>query len=252
MRRCVEVYELNPPQSRLSRLFGQHPLRDDARAWYRGALGERAVARHLALMGTEWHSIHGIPVGTKGSDIDHLVVGPAGVFSINAKRHFGARVFAGGGSVRVNGQPTQYVRNSQHEAQRVNKLLSVAVGYNVEVTPMLVIVDAREVTYGKKKSVVPVMSLFRMARWLRRKPATLSPQQIAELSDAASRLSTWRSQLPSGLADLEVQERFAQIDQKVRTAILRTRLWLVGVAGVSLIIAWEVINFSATSLLSHF
>jgi hypothetical protein len=250
MRQCVEVHELDPPQSRLLWLFGQHPLREDARAWYRGALGERAVGHQLTAVGSNWHAIHGVPIGTKGSDIDHVVIGPSGVFCLNAKRHIGARVFAGGGSVKVNGQPTQYVRNSQHEAQRVSTLLSAAVGYDVEVTPMIVIVDARKVTHGKKEPVVPVMSLPRMTRWLRRRRATLSPQQVVELSHAASRLSTWQSLLPVGLPDHEVQERFAQIDHMVRRAILRNRLWLVGIVVVGTIVAWNVLSSSLISLLT--
>ncbi len=43
-----------------------------------------------------WRVLHAIPVGERGSDIDHLAIGPAGVFTINAKYHAGAKIWVGG------------------------------------------------------------------------------------------------------------------------------------------------------------
>lgn len=187
-------------------------------------------------MGGDWVAIHGVPIGTRGSDIDHVVIGPSGVYTINTKRHAGARVFAGGGSIRVNGQPTQYVRNSQYEADRVATKLSAAVRYPVEVTPVIAVVEAAEVTYGKKDPAVAILSLSRLTSWLQRNRRTLSAEQIRELTAAAARLSTWGSSITEGLPDREVLERFERIDQAVTWAILRNRLWMIAaVVSVGLI-----------------
>lgn len=242
MRECIARHERDEPQSRLAWLFGVHPLRPDARAWYRGALGELAVARRLDAMGGEWVAIHGVPIGSRGADIDHLVIGPSGVYTINTKRHAGARVFAGGGSIRVNGQPTQYVRNSQYEADRVATKLSAAVRYPVEVTPVIAVVEAAEVTYGKKDPAVAILSVSRLTSWLQRNRRTLSAGQIRELTAAAARLSTWGSTITEGMPDREVLERFGQIDQAVTGAILRNRLWMIAA-----VVAVGSIAFTAIS-----
>ncbi|MBB5617036.1 NERD domain-containing protein [Microcella frigidaquae] len=242
MRECITRHDADPPQSRLAWLFGIHPLRTDARAWYRGALGERAVGRNLDKMGGEWAAIHGVPIGNRGSDIDHVVIGPSGAYTINTKRHDDARIFAGGGSIRVNGQPTQYVRNAQYEAGRAARLLSAAVGYPVEVTPIVVFVDAREVRYGLKEPVVAVLTLSRLTRWLRRNPRALSSEQCAELREAAARLSTWGSALTDGMPDHEVTERFETIDRVVTAAIVRNRLWLTAALIIGGLIAFNVIS----------
>jgi hypothetical protein len=242
MRECITRHEADPPQSRLAWLFGMHPLRPDARAWYRGALGERAVGRNLDEMGEEWSAIHGVPIGSRGSDIDHVVIGPSGVYTINTKRHDDARIFAGGGSIRVNGQPTQYVRNAQYESDRAARLLSAAVRYPVEVTPIVVFVDAREVRYGAKEPVVAVLTLSRLTRWLRRNSRTLSSAQCVELQEAAARVSTWRSALADGLPDDEVVRRFARIDRSVSAAIVRNRVWLLGIVAGGGLIALSAIN----------
>ncbi|MDX2025225.1 MAG: nuclease-related domain-containing protein [Microcella sp.] len=226
-----------------------HPLRPDARAWYRGALGELAVARRLDAMGGEWVAIHGVPIGSRGADIDHLIIGPSGVYTINTKRHADARVFAGGGSIRINGQPTQYVRNSQYEADRVASKLSGAVRYSVEVTPVIALVDTAEVTYGMKEPIVATLTVSRLTSWLQRKRRTLKAEQIRELSAAAARLSTWGSLLADGTPDDEVVWRFSQIDQSVSWAILRNRLWIVAAVLVGGSIAVNAIGAQLSAVL---
>src|SRR3954467_9251483 len=54
--------------------------RAQQRPWREGAEGEEAVARRLRKLPQGWHVLHAVPVGDKGSDIDHVIVGPGGVF----------------------------------------------------------------------------------------------------------------------------------------------------------------------------
>jgi len=41
-----------------------------------------------------WAVWHDLPIGTRGANVDHLVVGPGGVFSVNTKKTHG-RVWLG-------------------------------------------------------------------------------------------------------------------------------------------------------------
>src|SRR5690606_36128291 len=50
-----------------------------------GALGELEVGRLLDQLDSEWFAFHAVPVGSAGSDVDHIVIGPGGVFTINSK-----------------------------------------------------------------------------------------------------------------------------------------------------------------------
>lgn len=64
------------------RTEGTHP----SQSWRVGAAGERRVAEDLRSRTRAdplWQSLHSVPVGTQGSDIDHVVLGPGGVFTIN-------------------------------------------------------------------------------------------------------------------------------------------------------------------------
>lgn len=101
----------------------------DERAFRVGAAGEEAVGPRLERLAKHgWKMLHSVSVGKGKSDIDHLLIGPGGVFTINTKNHPGGKVWVGEHAIRVNGQPTHYLRNSRFEAQRVEKALHRHLG----------------------------------------------------------------------------------------------------------------------------
>jgi hypothetical protein len=175
MQECLRIQATVPPQSAAAKLFGQNPLHPEARSWYRGALGEIEVAEVLSKLGPEWTVLHAVPVGSGSSDIDHVVIGPAGVFTINTKNHTG-KVFVAGGTFSVNGRKTDHFRNSLHEAQRASRLLSSAAGTPVRVTPLIVLVSTEPIRTGRTKPKVTVLPSNWLSRWLKRRPRILSEQ----------------------------------------------------------------------------
>jgi hypothetical protein len=111
----------------------------DERAWRVGADGEETVGARLEKLTAQgWHVLHAVPVGTKGSDIDHVLIGPGGVYTLNTKHHPGGKVWVGQHAIKVNGHSVQYLRNSRFEAERASKLLTAAVGWPVFVKPVLI------------------------------------------------------------------------------------------------------------------
>ena len=123
---CLRVQATIPKNTAVQRFFGVSPLGREAQPWYVGALGELDVARRLGTLGPGWYVLHSVPVGTGASDLDHVVIGPAGVFTINTKHHRGQNVWVGRRRILVNGQRTDHLRNAAYEATRTSKLLSVA------------------------------------------------------------------------------------------------------------------------------
>jgi Nuclease-related domain len=66
-----------------------HPS-TQARAWRRGAKGERRTARLLDRLGREGYvSFHDLAMPGSPANLDHLVVGPSGVFVIDSKQWTG-------------------------------------------------------------------------------------------------------------------------------------------------------------------
>jgi len=191
-QRAKEERAAHPAKSFFARLLLVHT---DERAWRLGADGEEAVGRVLQRLVTTrrsgWRVIHSIRVGTRGSDIDHLVVGPGGVFTLNTKHHPGARIWVRGDTLLVNGARQPYVRNSRHEAERASRLLTAACGFPVGVTGVVLTVNASDVVVKQAPVGVHVVNRRRLARWLRARSHVLDADSIDRIYDAARRPATW-------------------------------------------------------------
>lgn len=187
--RAVELRQAAPIRTGLARIFGVHT---DERAWRIGADGEESVARELSKLGEEWRSLHAVPVGRQGSDIDHVLIGPGGVFTINAKHHPGARVWVGGDTIIVGRSRVPYVRNARFEASRGSKLLSSAVGRRVRVTGIVALI-CKEVTIKTEPADVLVIGRRSLRQWLGRLGSTLDPEQTEVIYEYARRSTTWLS-----------------------------------------------------------
>ena len=129
----------------------------------RGATGEEQVGGLLeALAGSGWRVIHDVTLGH--GNVDHILIGPAGVFTVETKSHPGP-VRVG----RLHGRTL-----SQAQAQR--KAIERVTGATVE--PLIVFSRAwvdRPLTRRKGVRVVPARMLL---RYLGRQPARLSREEI--------------------------------------------------------------------------
>lgn len=174
------------------RALGVH---DDERAWRRGAEGEEAVARQLAkLPADRWAALHDLTLAPSGVNLDHLVIGPAGVFALNTKKLTG-RLWVGERAILHNGQRTRYLGASRHEAKTAARLLTNAVGAAVQVRPLLVIIGP-ELTIKQQPADVRVLTRRQLNRWLTRQPAVLSDDVRHAVLAAASRPATWPEPAP--------------------------------------------------------
>lgn len=191
MAECLRVQAGVPPRGAVARAFGRSPLSDDSRPWYVGALGELDVASRLDSLGDEWTVLHSVPIGTRGSDIDHVVVGAAGVFTINTKFHEGARVWVGSRRLLVNGQAKDHLRNTRYEATRTQKLLSVAAGTDVPVTGVIAIVGATQITTREQPTDIAVLDAARLTRWLKKQKPRLDQAQTVALQALVRQAATW-------------------------------------------------------------
>ena len=181
-----------PVKAFLARALGVHTAE---RGWRIGADGEEKVAARLAKLARKdprWRILHAIPVGARGADIDHLVIGPAGVFTLNAKHHPDAKIWVGGDTFLVDGHKQPYIRNSRHEAARAAKLLTEVCGFSVHVEGVVVTVNAKDIVVKKAPNGVHVVPRMQVAKWLSRH-GDIHPESVLEtIYDAARRSTTWR------------------------------------------------------------
>jgi hypothetical protein len=129
----------------------------------RGATGEEQVGGLLeGLSGRGWHVIHDVSLGR--GNVDHVLIGPGGVFTVETKSHPGP-VQVG----RVHGSVLE-----QAQAQR--RTIERAVGEHVE--PLLVFSRAwvdRPLRRRKGVRVVPARMLL---SYLDRQPQRLTAEEM--------------------------------------------------------------------------
>ena len=176
----------------LARLVG---ARTNERAWRIGADGEEAVADQLAKLGPQWRVLHAVRVGDRGSDIDHVVVGPGGVFTVNAKNHPHANVWVGGDTFMVNGQRVPYVRNSRFEARRAARMLTEHVGFPVDAIGVIAVMGAHKglnIKAQPEDGKVIVTQRKRISQLLLKLPPRLTAPEIDAIYEVARRSNTWQ------------------------------------------------------------
>jgi hypothetical protein len=100
----------------------------DASAWRRGAAGERRTARLLGPLERQgWVVLHDLAVPRSRANIDHLVIGPGGVFVIDSKQYRGRLQLDRSGRLWHGRYPSpQYCGPSSSRLIRPPKLTAVA------------------------------------------------------------------------------------------------------------------------------
>jgi hypothetical protein len=192
--------------ARARELRREHPLltsaaavlgiRTSAQSFADGARGERTVGRQLSKWAARygWYVLHAVPVGRRGADIDHVVIGPFGVITVNTKTTVTA-VWVGEYGLTVGGKPVDYLRKSRSEASRAGRLLDRATGLSVPVQPAIVFVGARRVAIrrGGPADVAVLPSPRALRQWLQKQAPVLEPSQVDAIYEAARRPASWQS-----------------------------------------------------------
>ncbi len=155
--------------------------RRDADRWARGAAGEQATAALLAgLAPRRWTVLHDLAVPGSRANIDHLVIGPTGLWVVDSKA-FRGKVQVRWGRVQVGGVPlsTAAVR---WEAEVVSGRLAVAA------RPVIALHGLSLPRRAKRCDGVPVVAATKLTRRLRRgawlRPR-LSAGEVREISSRA-------------------------------------------------------------------
>lgn len=112
--------------------------KSSTRACARGADGEVAVAKVLdGLVDEGWVAVHDRRL-PRGPQLDHVVVGPGGVFTVDAKRYTGQLRVDGRGAIRIAGRDkTALLVQAQRQAACITAHLRTRRPSAPAATPVL-------------------------------------------------------------------------------------------------------------------
>jgi hypothetical protein len=156
----------------------------DACAWRRVAAGERRTARLLGPLERHgWVILHDLAIPGSRANLDHLVIGPGGVFVIDSKQYRG----------RLRLDPTERLWHGRSPLAPALRAVSWEADQAAQVLPdpgvavvPIVAVHGAQVPWGKVVvEGVPVVAARRLPRLLRQLPAVLGPERVAGLADQA-------------------------------------------------------------------
>jgi hypothetical protein len=156
----------------------------DARAWRRGAAGERRTARLLAPIERHgWAVLHDLAIPSSAANIDHLVIGPGGVVVIDTKQYRGRlRLDQDGFLWHGRHLLISTLRRVRWEADQADEVLGVA-----DITVgAIVAVHGASVPWGRLQADgVTVSPARRVPDLLQALPPILGPERVTWLADRA-------------------------------------------------------------------
>lgn len=215
-QKCLEVQAAAEAVDPSLRTPTSLTLAPDAWSWYVGAQGERHVGALLETLGPEWSVLHSVPIGAGTKDVDHLLVGPAGVFAINTKHHRGSRIWVGDYVLRVNNSNTPHLKAARSDAQDAARRLTKAAGYRVEVTSVIAIVGESSISDARRGSRLDpvVVSSRELVEWLRQRNRRISDAEVHHLRLVTEEPQTWHVD-PAAANTLRVMQRFDRLEAEV-------------------------------------
>ena len=157
--------------------------------WQDGAFGEQWTGRALRELESQgWRIFHDLKASC--GNIDHVVVGPGGVFLLDSKRWRGSvTVDADSAVVRRMEDPDLNWRltspaHVKSLAREVHEAVRASTHASVWVTPVIVVWgEFAQVAAGDTCKFVHGDAL---AQWLRGQPARIAPGRVEQIADAVA------------------------------------------------------------------
>jgi hypothetical protein len=152
----------------------------------RGAAAEEKVAIALGSLPEGYHGFHDIPF--TGFNIDHVVIGPGGIFLIETKSH-GGKVEAQGDTLLLNGRPPEkdFLKQAWSQTYSLKDFLWKQTSEEWEVKPVLCFSRAY-VQLRRPVKGITIAGLKYLNTFLAKQPAVLGSDQVSKLSQL---LGTW-------------------------------------------------------------
>jgi len=158
-------------------------------AWRTGAIGEERTGELLGPLEAQgFRVIHDRLIPGRRENIDHVVVGPSGVFTIETKNYEG-KLRVRHGEVWIAGRrKTEILSQARRQAAAVMAIVSPS-----PVTPLICIHRADLGWFKVEVDGVRIVTPHEMINVLRKAPARLTPDEVARIAD---QIDTLRSTVP--------------------------------------------------------
>ena len=149
-------------------------------SFFVGARGEERVAGLLATLPADYDVFHDFVAA--GTPVDHVVVGAAGVYSIETKNWRGAITLTKDRNLLVDGHVADRspIRQTIREADAVRAELAKA-GWEGEITPVLCFASDTFDRGAERAGSALLINAKELCGWLKSRPEVLAPAERERL-----------------------------------------------------------------------
>lgn len=153
-------------------------LQRSAALWEQGAEGEVAVARALEALPEGWVVLHDLAwPGRQRANLDHIAIGPGGVFVVDAKNWTG----------RIEVRDQVLVQNGRRRESAVSSVTAAAIAVQEMVSPapcVGVLCFVRDEPLVASSWNVTVCSTTTLVTTLTTRPPVLGPDDVRRYAEA--------------------------------------------------------------------
>lgn len=148
-------------------------------SFFKGARGEEAMAGMLARLSDDWHIYHDFVAGKY--HVDHVLVGPAGVFAVETK-NWRDQVALESGELIAGGHVPDHppIAQAMAEARAVGAVLARA-GWTGEVFPVVCFASGTFKDGFAQSGKVLVANAEAFLKWLVAQPSVHAPGECARV-----------------------------------------------------------------------
>lgn len=147
-------------------------LEAEAGAWSAGAEGERRVAATLGQLPPGWYVHHDrlLRPGRGGTNLDHVVIGPSGVYLVDTKNWAGGTSVHGGILWQHTGSSSPKGREPDNVARFAGEMEK---GLGLPVVPVIALAGSRASSFARQRvRGVEIIPHEGLVAWLLAQPAT--------------------------------------------------------------------------------
>ncbi|MEW9556151.1 nuclease-related domain-containing protein [Nonomuraea sp. NPDC050783] len=161
-------------------------------AWRRASVAERrteAQLRKLERLG--YRTLHARAIPDTEQQIDHLVVGPTGVYAVDSEKwdkRLPVRVQSGKKLFHGPFDQKERLTHAKFEASKASELISAAFGREVPVVPSLAIYGPSVPWKIMTIRGVDVYQGDRARKWITKRTRALTPGEIEQIYDIAAQV----------------------------------------------------------------
>ena len=146
---------------------------------------EQRISLELDDLPAGWFVLHSLDIDPDGGarHVDHVAIGPGGMFMIYVEHQPGAKVWISEHTVTINGRDSDHLRQARFEARRASGRLTEACGRDVTVQSVLMLIGAATMQTLSRPAEVHVRTQHDIRDWLCKQPVRLDADTVRAVYD---------------------------------------------------------------------